>query len=99
MKKNGPHTPEFRHPMPPPNPNPDYVPPASVHVPERRIPAAPKPSELITISVAEYHFLTKTATMLETILNAKSYHVEAVVDSVRATIDSMTGQAEAGAEE
>lgn len=66
---------------------------------ERRIPAQKPVSETITISVAEYHFLTKAATLLETILNAKSYHVEAVVDSVRATIDSMTGQAEAGAEE
>lgn len=99
MKKNGPHTPEFRHPMPALSPNPDYVPPASVHVPERRIPAAPKPSELITISVAEYHFLTKAATLLEAILNAEDYSQPHVVKAVKNTVEEMKRTAEAGAAE
>lgn len=85
--------------MPAPNPNPDYVPPASVHVPERRIPAQKPISETITISVAEYHFLTKAATLLEAILNAEDYSQPHVVKAVKNTVEEMKRTAEAGAEE
>ena len=56
-------------------------------------------SKTITISVAEYHCLTKAATLLETILAAKSYAVEHVVNTVRDTMQEMPQQAEAGAAE
>ena len=51
----------------------------------------PGPSEYISISVAEYHFLTKTATLLETILSADEYNPKPVVDAVRKTVQEMTG--------
>ena len=77
-----------------------------LHTPEFSHPRpapTPKPaeraSEYITISVAEYHCLTKAATLLEVILSAKSYHVEAAVETVRTTVDSMIIRAEAGAAE
>lgn len=50
----------------------------------------PGPSEYIAISVAEYHFLTKAATMLETILNAEQYNPKPTVDAVRKTVEEMT---------
>lgn len=53
-------------------------------------------SEYITISVAEYHFLTKLATLLEAVLSADKYNPKPVVDAVRKTVEEMT---EAGAEE
>lgn len=79
------------------NPNPNYRPPASVHIPERV--EIPKPSALITITVAEYHFLTKAATLLEVILADKSYGHENVVECVRNTVEEMQRMAEAGAEQ
>lgn len=66
---------------------------------ERRIPNQKPISDTITISVAEYHCLTKAATLLEIILAAKSYNVEAVVSAVRDTVQEMVQQAEAGAAE
>lgn len=85
------------------NPNPNYIPPASVHVPERRIPAQKPISETITISVAEYHWLTKAAAMLEVVLADKSYNHENVVAAVRNAMADMVEiamrPAEAGAEE
>lgn len=66
---------------------------------ERRIPA-PKPiSETITISVAEYHFLTKAATLLEAILNAEDYSQPHVVKAVKNTVEEMKHTAEAGADQ
>lgn len=53
-------------------------------------------SEYITISVAEYHFLTKTATLLEAIMAADPYNPKPVVDAVRKALQEMT---EAGAAE
>lgn len=66
---------------------------------ERRIPTQKPISDTITISVAEYHFLTKTATLLEAIMSAKSYNVEAVVEAVRTVLDSMAIRAEESAAE
>ena len=63
----------------------------------------PKPaeraSEYITISVAEYHFLTKAAAHLEVILADKSYSHENVVAAVRNAMEDMKRMAEAGAAE
>lgn len=56
-------------------------------------------TKYITISVAEYHCLAKAATLLEIIMAAKTYSVEAVVDAVRETVKEMVQQAEAGAAE
>ena len=69
------------------------------YTPERRIPAATKASEYITISVAEYHFLTKVATILETIMNCQSYHRDGLVEAARKILQDMKRPAEAGAEE
>jgi hypothetical protein len=66
---------------------------------ERRIPTQKPISDTITISVAEYYFLTKTATLLEAIMSAKSYNVEAVVEAVRTVLDSMAIRAEESAAE
>ena len=71
----------------------------------RRMTKAPEPipaeraSEYITISVAEYHFLTKAATLLEAILSAEVYNPKPVVDAVRKAVEEMKRTAEAGAEE
>ena len=73
----------------------DYVTPKA----ERRIPAQKPISETITISVAEYHFLTKAAAALEIILADKSYNHENVVSAVRNAMQDMVQLAEAGAEE
>lgn len=78
-------------------PNPNYRPPASVHIPE--CVEIPQPSRLITITVAEYHFLTKAATHLEVILADKTYGHENVVEAVRNAVEDMKRMAEAGAEE
>lgn len=78
-------------------PNPNFTPPASVgcETPEyRRMtpPPAPKPAaaadEYITISVAEYHYLTKAATMLEIMVNDNTMY-SSTLDSVRRTIQEM----------
>lgn len=66
---------------------------------ERRIPEQKPVSETITISVAEYHCLTKAATLLEVILADKTYGHSDVVEAVRKTIQDMQAAAEAGAEE
>jgi hypothetical protein len=81
-------------------PKPNFTPPASVHIPERAVfPEIPKPDALITITVAEYHCLTKAATMLEVILADKSYTHDHVVAAVRNAMQDMVQLAEAGAEE
>lgn len=46
-------------------------------------------TEYISISVAEYHCLTKAATMLEVILAADEYDAEKVVRSCRSVIEDM----------
>ena len=56
-------------------------------------------SEYITIPVAEYHFLTKAATLLEIILADKSYSPNTVVAAARTVVAEMVQQAEAGAAE
>lgn len=90
------------------NPNPNYVPPATVgcETPEfRRMTKAPAPkptksaTEYITISVAEYHCLTKAAAMLEVICNDTTYDHTTVVNAVKETVIAMRRTAEAGAEE
>lgn len=69
-------------------------------LPPKFQPQTEKPiTETITISVAEYHCLTKAAALLEIILAAKTYSVEAVVNAVRETVKGMVQQAEAGAAE
>ena len=57
------------------------------------------PTQYITISVAEYHFLTKAAAMLEVIVNDQAYDHTTVVNAVKATIEDMKRTAEAGAAE
>ena len=82
-------------------PNPNYRPPASVHIPEQAsVPPMPKverpqPSALITITVAEYHFLTKAATLLEAIMHAPMHDRHALVEAAQKTL----ALPEAGAEE
>lgn len=46
-------------------------------------------TKYISISVAEYHCLTKAATMLEVILAADEYDAEKVVRSCRSVIEDM----------
>lgn len=53
----------------------------------------------IAITVAEYHFLTKMATLLETILAAEQYNPKPTVDAVRTVVEEMIQQHEAGAAE
>lgn len=53
----------------------------------------------IAITVAEYHFLTKMATLLETILAAEQYNPKPTVDAVRTVVAEMIQQHEAGAAE
>lgn len=75
----------------PPFDNLEGTPPASVHIPEQAsvppMPPVKAPAkgadEYITISVAEYHFLTKSATLLETIMNCQSYHRDGLVEAAR----------------
>ena len=69
-----------------------------------RMTKAPKPapaeraSEYITISVAEYHFLTKAATILETIMQCQSYYRDGLVEAARKILQDMKRTTEAGAE-
>lgn len=58
-----------------------------------------KVTEYITITVAEYHCLTKAAAMLEVIANDQTYDHTTVVNAVKATIEAMQRTAEAGAAE
>lgn len=67
-------TPEYRRMTPPP--------PASK--------PAVRASEYITISVAEYHFLTKCATMLEVVLSADDYTQMHVVKATKKAMEEMT---------
>ena len=66
---------------------------------ERRIPTIKPVSETITITVAEYHFLTKAATLLETILGADQYNPVPVVNAVRKIVQDMQTAAGEGAAE
>ena len=59
----------------------------------------PRASEYITISVAEYHCLTKAAALLEVILADKTYNHENVVAAVRNAVREMQNMLEAGAEQ
>lgn len=68
------------------------------YTPERRIPAATKASEYITISVAEYHFLTKAATLLEAVMECEGYHRDGTVLAARKILQDMKRPAEAGAD-
>lgn len=54
-------------------------------------------TQYITITVAEYHCLTKAATLLEVVANDPTFNREAV-KAVVATIEKMHRPAEAGAE-
>lgn len=56
-------------------------------------------TEYISISVAEYHCLTKAATMLEVILANESYSTDTVVAAVRNVVNDMKRMAEGGASE
>lgn len=58
-----------------------------------------KATEYVTITMAEYHFLTKTAAMLEVIVNSNGYDHTTVVNAVKDTIEAMKSTAEAGAAE
>jgi hypothetical protein len=53
----------------------------------------------ITITVAEYHCLTKAAAMLEVIVSDQTYDHTAVVNAVKDSIEAMQRKAEAGAAE
>lgn len=66
---------------------------------ERRIPSQKPVADTVTISVAEYHCLTKAATLLEIILADKSYDHKVVVGAVRTVVQEMVQHAEAGAAE
>ena len=57
------------------------------------------PTQYITISMAEYHCLTKAAAMLEVIANDQTYDHTTVVNAVKATIEAMQCTAEGGAAE
>ncbi len=58
---------------------------------DRRIPSQKPITETITITVAEYHFLTKAATLLEVILADKTYNHENVVEAVKNAMQDMVG--------
>lgn len=60
--------------------------------------AEPVADEYITITVAEYVFLVKAATLLEVIANDPTYNHEAVA-AVRETVEDMRRLAGAGAAE
>lgn len=54
--------------------------------------------EYITITVAEYVFLVKAATMLEVVANDQTYNRDAVA-AVKSTVQAMLQPAEVGAAE
>ena len=62
---------------------------------EKRKPIPAPISDTVTISVAEYHFLTKAATLLEVAINGAKDSYDPVIMAIKATIESM----QAGAEE
>lgn len=66
---------------------------------EAMLPEPDKATKYITITVAEYHCLTKAATLLEAILNCQSYHYDGLVAAVRKILQAMQPTAEAGAAE
>lgn len=77
-------------------PNPNLRVPAGVHVPElASVPEIPKPSKLITITVAEYHLLLKSYTLLEAIMFAEIYDRSAFIEAAKKAL----AFSEAGAEE
>lgn len=55
-------------------------------------------TQYITITVAEYHFLLKAATMLEVVVNDPTYNHEAVA-AVKETLEQMLPGPEAGADQ
>ena len=62
-------------------------------------PAAPAAADqCITITVAEYVFLVKAATLLETVVNDQTYNHDAVA-AVKSTVRAMLQPAEVGAAE
>ena len=61
--------------------------------------AAPQcADQYITLTVAEYHFLLKAATMLEVVANDPTYNHEAVA-AVKETLEQMLRQPEAGVDQ
>lgn len=64
--------------------------------PDLGLPEPDKVTQHITITVAEYHCLTKAATLLEAVLKAEKYNPTPVVDAARIVMQEM---AEAGAAE
>lgn len=52
-----------------------------------------KTTEYITITVAEYHFLTKMTAILEVITNDTTYDHTTVVNAAKAAIEAMTAGA------
>ena len=56
-------------------------------------------TEYITISVAEYHFLTRAATILEVMLSDSSYDHRAVWDAAFDTMADMKKLADGGGKE
>ena len=60
---------------------------------------AERASKYITISVAEYHFLIKMATLLEVIMKDTTHSVSSAVDAVKAIIKELTEPTEEGAAE
>lgn len=62
------------------------------------LPEITKATQYITISVAEYHYLTKAAALLEVVVNDPTYNHDAVA-AVAATIQDMRRTVEAGAEQ
>lgn len=62
----------------------------------KRNPRLPEPkragaSEYITISVAEYHCLTKAATMLELLMKARPYERDTITRVIEAALGEMMG--------
>ena len=55
-------------------------------------------TQYITITVAEYHFLLKAATMLEVVANDPTYNHEAVA-AVKETMEHVLSDLKAGADQ
>lgn len=56
-------------------------------------------TQYITISVAEYHYLTKAAALLEVVVNDQTYDHTAAVNAVKATVEQMQQLAGVGADQ
>ena len=61
--------------------------------PDLGLPEPDKASKYITITVAEYHCLTKAAAWLEMITHVKDYEHTVVINAVKASIEAMYEQA------